>query len=81
MSVEPGFGGQSLIPEVLPKIEELKSTARRNGSTIDAAVDGGVKVDNAADVIAAGADTLISGTGIFRYSDGMAAAVKAIKSL
>lgn len=79
MSVEPGFGGQSLMPEVLPKIEELKMAGV--GRVLDIAVDGGVKVDNAASVIAAGADTLISGTGIFKYKDGMAAAVRQIKGL
>ena len=80
MSVEPGFGGQSLMPEVLPKIEELKSAARRTGRTLDIGVDGGVKVDNATQVIEAGATTLISGTGLFNYADGMAAAVATIKS-
>ncbi len=81
MSVEPGFGGQSLMPEVLPKIEELRSAARHSGSEIEIAVDGGVKVENSAAVLSAGADTLISGTGIFNYPDGMAAAVRQIKSL
>ena len=79
MSVEPGFGGQSLIPETLPKISTIRSAA--GGRTLDIAVDGGVKVDNAGDVISAGADTLISGTGIFGYADGMASAVARIKGL
>lgn len=77
MSVEPGFGGQSLMSEVLPKIEELQMAA--SGRELDLAVDGGVKVDNAASVIAAGASTLIAGTGLFQYEGGMAAAVSQIK--
>ena len=81
MSVEPGFGGQSLMPEVLPKIGVLRSAGESTERQLDIAVDGGVKVENAASVIAAGADTLVSGTGIFRYEAGMAAAVKQIKSL
>ena len=79
MSVEPGFGGQSLMPETLSKIEVLRSAGR--GQDLDIAVDGGVKVDNAASVIAAGADTLISGTGLMRYADGPAGAVRAIRAL
>lgn len=79
MSVEPGFGGQSLMPEVLPKIEELQSAANRSGRTVDIAIDGGVKVENAQTVIEAGASTLISGTGIFNHAEGMTAAVRAIK--
>jgi ribulose-phosphate 3-epimerase len=81
MSVEPGFGGQSLMPEVLPKIEQLRAESLRVGNEIDIAVDGGVKVENAEIVVQADADTLISGTGIFKYEDGMAAAVRQIKSL
>ena len=81
MSVEPGFGGQSLIPEVLAKIGLLRSAALRAGAEIDIAVDGGVKVENAGTVIEAGADTLISGTGLFKYKDGLAAAVRRIKGV
>ncbi len=79
MSVEPGFGGQSLMPEVLPNIEEIRFAGA--GSELDIAVDGGVKVDNAKDVVETGADTLISGTGLFNYAEGMAAAVSRMKSL
>ncbi len=78
MSVEPGFGGQSLMPETLPKIKVIRAAG--TGRTLDIAVDGGVKVENAASVIEAGADTLISGTGLFKFPDGMAEAVRQIKS-
>ena len=80
MSVEPGFGGQSLIPETLPKIDQLRSASRQGGVELDIAIDGGVKVENAGAVIAAGADTLISGSGLFKYKEGMAAAVRQMKS-
>jgi ribulose-phosphate 3-epimerase len=79
MSVEPGFGGQSLMPQTLPKITELRDIAIGLSVELDVAVDGGVKVDNAPQVVAAGACTLISGTGLFKYKDGMAAAVAQIK--
>lgn len=81
MSVEPGFGGQSLMPEMLPKIGELHSAAVRFGRQIDVAVDGGVKVENANAAVDAGATTLVSGTGLFGYEHGMAAAVRRIKGM
>jgi ribulose-phosphate 3-epimerase len=81
MAVEPGFGGQALMQEVLTKIELLRSAAQRIDRALDIAVDGGVKVENAKLAIEAGADTLISGTGLFKFEGGVAAAVKQIKGL
>ena len=80
MTVEPGFGGQSFMPEMLPKITELAEMARMAGTELEIAVDGGVKVDNAGQVIDAGATTLISGTGIFNFPDGMKIGIEAIRS-
>jgi len=80
MTVEPGFGGQSFMPEMLPKITELAEMARVAGTELEIAVDGGVKVDNAGQVIDAGATTLISGTGIFNFPDGMKIGIEAIRS-
>lgn len=80
MTVEPGFGGQSFMLEMLPKITELKDMARIAGTELEIAVDGGVKVDTAGGVIDAGATTLISGTGIFNYPDGMKIGIQAIRS-
>ncbi|HCI86858.1 MAG TPA: ribulose-phosphate 3-epimerase, partial [Dehalococcoidia bacterium] len=71
MTVEPGFGGQSFMPEMLPKITEIQDMARIADHQIEIAVDGGIKVDTAGEVIEAGATTLISGTGVFNYPDGM----------
>ena len=69
MTVEPGFGGQSLNEECLAKIPELKEMIRRTGRDILIEVDGGIKRENAAKVIAAGADVLVMGTGLFRAKD------------
>ena len=80
MTVEPGFGGQSFMPEMLPKITEIRDMARIAGHQIEIAVDGGIKVDTAGEVIEAGATTLISGTGVFNYPDGMKIAIEAIRT-
>ncbi|MDA1279667.1 MAG: ribulose-phosphate 3-epimerase [Chloroflexi bacterium] len=80
MTVEPGFGGQSFMPEMMPKIVQLADMARRAGTTLEIAVDGGIKVDTAGAVIDAGATTLISGTGVFNYPDGMRIGIEAIRN-
>ncbi|MGE0665149.1 MAG: ribulose-phosphate 3-epimerase [Sphingomonadales bacterium] len=66
MSVNPGFGGQSFIDSQLAKIERLRTMIDRSGREIDLEVDGGVTADNAAGVIAAGADVLVAGTAAFK---------------
>jgi ribulose-phosphate 3-epimerase len=66
MSVNPGFGGQSFIDSQLAKIERLRTMIDRSGRQIDLEVDGGVGADNAARVIAAGADVLVAGTAAFK---------------
>lgn len=81
MSVEPGFGGQAFVPETLPKIERLRRLASARCLSFEVAVDGGIKPDNAARVVQAGADTLISGTGIFRHQHGVSGAVAAFRAL
>jgi ribulose-phosphate 3-epimerase len=65
MSVNPGFGGQEFIPEVLPKIRDLRAEARSRGLDLDIEVDGGIKVENVAEVAGAGANVFVSGSGIF----------------
>ncbi|MEM5459764.1 ribulose-phosphate 3-epimerase [Paraburkholderia phytofirmans] len=69
MSVNPGFGGQSFIPEALNKLREarkrLDAYKERTGRQIFLEVDGGVKVDNIAEIAAAGADTFVAGSAIF----------------
>jgi ribulose-phosphate 3-epimerase len=65
MSVNPGFGGQAFIPQVLPKIRGLREEAERRGVPLDIEVDGGIKVDNVKPVLEAGANVIVSGSGIF----------------
>ncbi len=65
MSVNPGFGGQDFIPSVLDKISALRKTIDQKKLNIRLEVDGGIKLDNIAEVANAGADTFVSGSGIF----------------
>jgi ribulose-phosphate 3-epimerase len=69
MSVNPGFGGQSFIPHVLDKVREVRAMIDASGRDIRLEVDGGVKVDNIAEVAAAGADTFVAGSAIFGSQD------------
>lgn len=82
MSVNPGFGGQSFIPDSLNKIRQLRKMIDSRSLDVDIEVDGGIKVDNIAEVEACGANVFVSGSGIFgtpNYKetiDKMRAAVK-----
>ena len=78
MTVNPGFGGQSLIEGVLPKITALRERIDQRGLKTQIQVDGGVKPDNAHRLTAAGAHVLVSGSGVFGASD-RAAAIAALK--
>ncbi len=70
MTVNPGFGGQKFIPNSLDKLRRLKKMLQeRNLEHIEVEVDGGVKLDNIAEVAAAGADILVSGSGIFKATN------------
>ena len=73
MSVNPGFGGQSLIEAVLPKIERLRAEIDRRGLSTKIQVDGGIKPHNAWRFTEAGADVLVSGSGVFKAPDRRAA--------
>ena len=65
MSVNPGFGGQSFIPGTLDKLRSARRIIDESGLAIRLEIDGGVKLDNIAEIAAAGADTFVSGSGIF----------------
>ncbi len=65
MSVNPGFGGQAFIPQALEKLKAARKLIDESGYDIRLEIDGGVKVDNIAEVAAAGCDTFVSGSGIF----------------
>jgi ribulose-phosphate 3-epimerase len=73
MSVNPGFGGQSFLPGTLPKLRQARARIDRwraeTGHTIALEVDGGVKIDNIAEIHAAGADTFVAGSAIFGKPD------------
>lgn len=66
MSVNPGFGGQSFIPATLDKLREVRRRIIASGRDIRLEVDGGVKVDNIAEIAAAGADTFVAGSAVFK---------------
>jgi ribulose-phosphate 3-epimerase len=69
MSVNPGFGGQSFIPSALGKIRAARKIIEASGRDIRLEVDGGIKVDNIAEVAKAGADTFVAGSAIFGQKD------------
>jgi len=69
MSINPGFGGQAFIPAALGKIAEARARIDASGRDIWLEVDGGVKVDNIAQIARAGADTFVAGTAIFNTKD------------
>jgi len=70
MSVNPGFGGQKFMPEVLDKIKELANIREKEKLTFDIEIDGGINFDNSKLAIEAGANILVSGTTIFKSNDG-----------
>jgi ribulose-phosphate 3-epimerase len=78
MSVNPGFGGQSFIPSALDKIRALRRMIDEQGLSVEIEVDGGVKLDNIDQVVAAGANVVVSGSGIFGTPD-YAATIAAMK--
>ena len=70
MSVEPGFGGQKFMPEVLPKLKELRDIITKAGYNIDLEIDGGINFQNSKTVKDAGANILVSGSTIFKENNG-----------
>ena len=79
MSVNPGFGGQTFIPETLNKLRAVKERIARSGRDIWLEVDGGIKVENIARVAHAGADTFVAGSAIFSTPD-YEATIRAMRS-
>ena len=78
MSVNPGFGGQKFIPSAIPKLRQARRIIDDSELEIRLEIDGGVKPDNAAEIIAAGADTLVAGSAIFGAQD-YAAVIRALR--
>ena len=79
MSVNPGFGGQKFIPAALTKLAQARERIRASGREIRLEIDGGVKVENAGAVAAAGADTFVAGSAIFGSND-YAATIAAMRA-
>ena len=70
MSVEPGFAGQKFMPEVLPKLKELKNIIEKENLNIDIEIDGGINFENSKVAKEAGANVLVSGSTIFKKNNG-----------
>ena len=70
MSVNPGFGGQKFMPEVLTKIKELKKIQKEKSLNFDIEIDGGINFENCQSAIEAGANILVSGTTVFKSNNG-----------
>ncbi|TMF77616.1 MAG: ribulose-phosphate 3-epimerase [Chloroflexi bacterium] len=80
MSVHPGFGGQKLIESALGKVKAIRESLDRRHLSAELEVDGGIKPDNAARVVAAGATVLVAGSAIFEDPDGPVAALRKFKA-
>jgi ribulose-phosphate 3-epimerase len=70
MSVNPGFGGQKFMPEVLDKVKKLKEIKSKRDMNFDIEIDGGINFDNCQSAIEAGANILVSGTTVFKSNNG-----------
>lgn len=76
MGVNPGFGGQKFIPHTLEKIRHLRKMIDERGLNVKIEIDGGVTVDNASEIVKAGADVLVAGNAVFKSPDPKAAIAK-----
>lgn len=81
MSVEPGFGGQSFMPEVLSKAEQCRTLIDRRGLRVDLQIDGGVTVDTAPQARSAGVNVFVAGSAIFGSADPIAAVAALRKAI
>jgi ribulose-phosphate 3-epimerase len=79
MSVNPGFSGQSFIPETLPRIESVRKILDDRGLGAELEVDGGINADNAPDIVKAGATVLVAGNSVFRAQEGISGAMKKLR--
>jgi ribulose-phosphate 3-epimerase len=79
MSVNPGFGGQSFMPETLPKIADMRKLLNNRELHAELEVDGGINADNAPDIVEAGADILVAGNSIFGAQEGISEAIRRLR--
>jgi ribulose-phosphate 3-epimerase len=80
MSVNPGFGGQSFMPSALRKLRQARELLRRCNSTAELEVDGGIKVDNAAEVARAGTSVVVAGSFVYAAGSDVAANIRALRA-
>lgn len=80
MTVEPGFGGQSFMADMIPKVAELHELLRTHNPACRVQVDGGIDAKTAPGIIAAGASILVAGTAVFRAKEGPAEAIRTLHS-
>ena len=73
MTVEPGYGGQKFMPEMLDKVQKIRSEINRRGLEIDVEVDGGINPETAKAAVSAGANVLVAGSSVFKSADRKAA--------
>ena len=82
MSVNPGFGGQSFIPNTIQKLNKLQNMLKeKKAQHIEVEVDGGIKLDNIKEVSVAGCDIFVSGSGIFKAKDPAQIVLEMIRKL
>jgi len=79
MSVNPGFGGQSFMPETLPRIVDMRKLLNNRELHAELEVDGGINADNAPDIVEAGADIIVAGNSIFGAQEGIGAAMRRLR--
>jgi ribulose-phosphate 3-epimerase len=79
MTIDPGFGGQTLIPRTLRKVEHIRAEVQRQGLDTEVEVDGGVDATNAKACVDAGANVLVAGTAVFRHQGGPQSGVAALR--
>ena len=79
MSVNPGFGGQSFIPETLPRIASMRKMLDDRGLSAELEVDGGITADNAPDIVKAGATVLVVGNSVFKAKEGISRAIRRLR--
>tara|TARA_B100001750_G_scaffold246871_1_gene270659 strand:+ start:1115 stop:1783 length:669 start_codon:yes stop_codon:yes gene_type:complete len=80
LTVNPGFGGQTLIPEVLEKVRNLRSLINEKGYSTQIEVDGGINADTASQVVQSGADILVAGSAIFNKTESITLAVERLRN-
>jgi len=79
MSVNPGFGGQTFIPETLPRIASIRKILDDRALSAELEVDGGINADNAPDIVKAGATVLVAGNSVFRAKEGIREAMQRLR--